>query len=60
MRRILAGIIIGFILGTGATVSAATVVGHNGMLLGWSVTKDGEEICDSPYVYASSKEIECF
>lgn len=35
------------------------MVGSNGWLMGWTVTKDGEEICDSPYVWIGTKEIEC-
>ena len=31
----------------------------NGTLTGWSVTHDGEEICDDPYIHDGSKEIEC-
>ena len=31
----------------------------DGYLQGWTISHDGEEICDTPYVWNSSKEIEC-
>jgi hypothetical protein len=31
----------------------------SGYLQGWTIMHDGEEICDSPYVWDSTKEIEC-
>ena len=30
-----------------------------GVLYGWDVVKDGETICYAPYVWSSTKEIEC-
>jgi hypothetical protein len=35
------------------------LVGGPGYLQGWTITHDGEEICDDPYVWDASKEIEC-
>ncbi|HMU20651.1 MAG TPA: hypothetical protein PKC48_00095 [Sphingorhabdus sp.] len=42
-----------------APLAAAQLVGDTGYLRGWSVTKGGEEVCYMPYVWVSSKEIEC-
>jgi len=38
---------------------AAVIAGNDGTMTGWSVTKDGEEICSDPTISISSKEIEC-
>jgi hypothetical protein len=54
----MAGIILGLIIGGSATAFAAGVFGE-GVLSGWSVTKDGEEVCSDPTVDTASKEIEC-
>ena len=40
-------------------MNAAQVVGTNGYLTGWSVTKDGDEVCSDPYIWTSTREIEC-
>jgi hypothetical protein len=59
MRRFLLGFFCGVIASATVGVFAAQVVGGNGWLRGWSIMKDGEEICDDPYVWVSIKEIEC-
>ncbi len=59
MRKFIAGLTIGLVLGTVLSVFGAQIVGHNGHLIGWTVTKDGEEICDSPFISTGSREIEC-
>ena len=48
----------GLILGVTATAYAAQVIG-SGSLNGWTVTKDGEEVCSDPDVDVGAKEIEC-
>ncbi len=58
MRKFMAGVIVGLILGGSATAFAAGVFG-TGYLTGWSVMKDGEEVCTDPSVDTVSKEIEC-
>ncbi len=57
--QFLAGVIVGLVLGSAIGVLAAQVVGSNGYLNGWDVTHEGETICSDPYVYVSSREIEC-
>jgi len=59
MGRFMAGAILGFFVGAAASAGAAVIAGSDGYLTGWSVTKDGEEICDSPYVWVGTREIEC-
>lgn len=58
MKHFIPGFVLGSVLTAGLAYSAQ-MVGSNGWLMGWTVTKGGEEICDSPYVWISTKEIEC-
>ena len=58
MSRYIAGVVTGIIIGTAAGAFAATVAG-DGYLMGWSVMKDGEEICSDPFVWRRLKEVEC-
>lgn len=59
MRKYITGFILGLVVGTVAPVTAASLVGGTGYLSGWTVTKDGDEICYMPYVWTSIREIEC-
>lgn len=62
MKKVL-NFVVGFVIGVGVAVAApaaaATLVGYSGYLSGWTVTYKGNEICYMPYVWTSSKEIEC-
>jgi hypothetical protein len=58
MLKFIAGLILGVFLSFTATSWAAGVFG-SGTLSGWTVTKDGEEVCSDPSVDTGSKEIEC-
>jgi hypothetical protein len=59
MRKYLIGFTAGVLFGAAVPATAAIVVGGTGYLLGWSVTKDGDEICYMPFVWTATKEIEC-
>jgi hypothetical protein len=56
--KFFAGLILGMSLSLAASSWAAGVFG-SGTLSGWSVTKDGEEVCSDPSVDTGSKEIDC-
>ena len=59
MRKYITGFILGLAVGTVVPVAAASLVGGTGYLSGWTVTKNGDEICYMPYVWTSIREIEC-
>jgi len=59
MFRFSIGLVVGLILGTAATSIAAVVAGKDGYLVGWTITKDGEELCSDPFVWTGTMEIEC-
>jgi len=41
-------------------VPAARVVGENGYLIGWDIEdQNGNVLCSDPYVWTSTREIEC-
>ena len=58
MKKFIFGIAIGLFIGASASAWAAGIFG-SGDLNGWTVTKDGEEVCSDPSVDMGSKEIEC-
>jgi hypothetical protein len=59
MKQFIAGLVIGMVFASFGTVLAARIIGGNGYLLGWTVTVDGEEACSDPYIWTSTREIEC-
>lgn len=59
MRKFFTGFAAGLLFGAASAAAAAQMVGSSGYLRGWTVTKDGDEICYMPYVWASIREIEC-
>jgi hypothetical protein len=59
MLRFLSGLIIGVVIGSAVGAFAAVIAGDNGYLLGWTVTKDGEQICSDPFICTGINEIEC-
>jgi hypothetical protein len=58
MTKFIIGVIVGLFLGASVSAYAAGVFG-SGTLSGWTVTKDGEEVCSDPSVDTASKELEC-
>lgn len=59
MLKFWVGLTCGLTLGAAGSSTAAQLVGSSGYLTGWTVTLDGDEICDMPYVWTATKEIEC-
>ncbi len=59
MQRVLLGFALGMVFGVTATAWAAGIFGDDSYLLGWTVTKDGETVCESPYVWTGTHELEC-
>jgi hypothetical protein len=59
MRKYITGFILGLAVGTVVPAAAASLVGGTGYLSGWTVTKNGEDICDAPFVWTATREIEC-
>jgi hypothetical protein len=58
MSRFLAGLIVGLVLGACVSAYAASCFGR-GTAHGWTVIKDGDEVCSDPEINDSLKEIEC-
>jgi hypothetical protein len=59
MRKFAAGFLAGAMTGFAVSPLAAQIVGGNGYLAGWEVTKQGETICYDPYVWVGTREIAC-
>jgi hypothetical protein len=58
MWRFAAGMIVGLSVGA-ATAAVIPKVDGQGVLTGWRVTKDGEDVCFGPYVTPKRREIAC-
>lgn len=59
MKKFVAGFLAGLATALAVSAFAAKMVGSDGYLVGWDITKDGEEICSDPYIWTSTREIEC-
>lgn len=59
MKKFLLGLLIGLTFGIAITAHAQKIVGGDGYLVGWTVTVEGGEVCDTPFVWTSLREIEC-
>lgn len=58
MRKYVIGFAAGLLIGAASSAAAATLAG-GGYLHGWTVIKGGDEICYAPYIWSSTREIEC-
>lgn len=59
MTRFAAGLIVGLLLGACASAYAARCFGNGTAAYGWTVTKDGDEVCSDPTIDDGAKEIAC-
>ncbi len=57
-KSLILGFILGMLTATSSTVFAVKVLG-TGYLMGWEVTYNGRTICDDPYIWSGTREIEC-
>lgn len=59
MGRFLVGFLLGLATALSLPTLAARLVGDDDFLIGWTVTLEGEAVCSDPYVWLSTREIEC-
>lgn len=66
-------LLFGFLLGVGAATQSSSsttgahntpvqpkIVGSTGYLMGWEVkSSSGDTVCDDPYIWTATREIEC-
>lgn len=62
--RFLLGLCVGLVLGAAGSASALAMapelIGGTGYLFKWDVTdSDGDIICNAPFVWAATHEIQC-
>jgi len=57
MRKFMAGLILGALIGSSMVAIAATC--ETGNLNGWTVTWGGNTICTDPHAHVGGRLIEC-
>lgn len=58
MSRFIAGAILGLVLGVAATAGAESLMSQ-GYLHGWSVIGPRGAVCDAPFIWPATREIDC-
>jgi len=59
MQKFMVGLALGLAIGFIAPAIAQRIVGADGYLNGWDITFQGRVICNDPFVWVSTREIEC-
>ncbi|MBX6961123.1 hypothetical protein MCL91_04655 [Providencia rettgeri] len=59
MKKFIYGFILGSALSASIGAFSAGYFGGTGYIFNWEVTKDGVTICEDPYIWESTREIEC-
>ena len=60
MGKFFSGVVLGVLLGSAVGALATAVgMGQDRYWTGWTVSKNGEEICNNPYIWNGNQQIEC-
>ncbi len=54
-----AGLILGLTIGAAVTAEAIEIIGDNEYLVGWDVLIGGNVVCQDPFMWTGTQEIEC-
>jgi hypothetical protein len=59
MRKFLLGLVCGLSLGIAGVAFAEAQISESGLLIGWTVVKDGAIICETPFAVSGARQIVC-